>query len=99
MKSLFSVLLALILALPAAALGAQGISIDGKVKCPPGFRKFDYASDTAQKGGQLVLHDIRRSNNNQPSTPFTTHDMNVLAILANMLANVMVGVLCLQSNH
>jgi len=58
MKSLFSVLLALILALPATALGAQGISIDGKVKYPPGFRKFDYASDTAQKGGQLVLHDL-----------------------------------------
>lgn len=36
---------------------------------------------------------------NKSDDNFTQHDMNVLAILANMLANVMVGVLCLQSNH
>ncbi|MFH1020530.1 MAG: GAF domain-containing protein [Pseudomonadota bacterium] len=36
---------------------------------------------------------------NKSDDNFTTHDMNVLAILANMLANVMVGVLCLQSSH
>lgn len=36
---------------------------------------------------------------NKSDDNFTTHDMNVLAILANMLANVMVGVLCIQSNH
>ena len=36
---------------------------------------------------------------NKSDDNFTIHDMNVLAILANMLANVMVGVLCLQSNH
>jgi len=36
---------------------------------------------------------------NKSDDNFTPHDMNVLAILANMLANVMVGVLCLQSNH
>jgi hypothetical protein len=35
---------------------------------------------------------------NKSDDDFTTHDMNVLAILANMLANVMVGVLCIQSN-
>ncbi|MHB1228511.1 MAG: GAF domain-containing protein [Desulfurivibrionaceae bacterium] len=35
---------------------------------------------------------------NKNDDDFTTHDMNVLAILANMLANVMVGVLCIQSN-
>ena len=35
---------------------------------------------------------------NKSDDNFTTHDMNVLAILANMLANVMVGVLCIQSN-
>jgi len=58
MKILFSALLALFAILPAAALGAQGISIDGKMKYPPGFRKFDYASDKAHKGGHLVLHDL-----------------------------------------
>ncbi len=36
---------------------------------------------------------------NKNDDDFTTHDMNVLAILANMLANVMVGVLCIQTNH
>ena len=35
---------------------------------------------------------------NKNDDDFTTHDMNVLSILATMLANVMVGVLCIQSN-
>lgn len=40
-----------------------------------------------------AVEALNKSNDN-----FTTHDMNVLAILANMLANVMVGVLCIQSH-
>jgi hypothetical protein len=40
-----------------------------------------------------AVEALNKSNDN-----FTNHDMNVLAILANMLANVMVGVLCLQSH-
>jgi hypothetical protein len=36
---------------------------------------------------------------NKSDDNFTQHDMNVLAILANMLANVMVGVLCLQTTN
>lgn len=36
---------------------------------------------------------------NKSDDNFTKHDMNVLAILANMLANVMTGVLCIQANH
>ena len=68
MKSLVSALLALTLALPAAALGAQGISIDGKVKYPQGFHKFDYASDKAKKGGQLVLHDLGSYDKLNPFT-------------------------------
>ncbi len=39
-----------------------------------------------------AVEALNKSDNN-----FTNHDMNVLAILANMLANVMVGVLCIQS--
>ncbi|MCX5864898.1 MAG: GAF domain-containing protein [Deltaproteobacteria bacterium] len=35
---------------------------------------------------------------NKSDDNFTNHDMNVLSILANMLANVMVGVLCIQSH-
>lgn len=36
---------------------------------------------------------------NKSDDNFTTPDMNVLAILANMLANVMAGVLCSRSSH
>jgi len=36
---------------------------------------------------------------NKSDDDFTQHDMNVLSILANMLANVMVGVLCIHSTH
>jgi microcin C transport system substrate-binding protein len=68
MKSLVSALLALVLALPAAAFAGQGISIDGKVKYPQGFHKFDYASDKAKKGGQLVLHDLGSYDKLNPFT-------------------------------
>jgi len=40
-----------------------------------------------------AVEALNKSNDN-----FTNHDMNVLSILANMLANVMVGVLCIQSH-
>lgn len=40
-----------------------------------------------------VVEALNKSDDN-----FTQHDMNVLSILANMLANVMVGILCLQNN-
>ncbi|MGV1098999.1 GAF domain-containing protein [Thiovibrio sp. JS02] len=41
-----------------------------------------------------ALEVLNKSDDN-----FTRHDMNVLSILANMLANVMVGVLCIQGTH
>jgi microcin C transport system substrate-binding protein len=50
------VLSSLILGAPAGA--GQGISIDGKVKYPDGFERFEYASEKAVKGGNLVLHDL-----------------------------------------
>ncbi|MFH1020531.1 MAG: extracellular solute-binding protein [Pseudomonadota bacterium] len=68
MKILFPALLALFVILPASALGGQGISIDGKVKYGQGFSKFDYASDKAQKGGQLVLHDLGSYDKLNPFT-------------------------------
>ncbi|MCX5875902.1 MAG: extracellular solute-binding protein [Deltaproteobacteria bacterium] len=68
MKTFFSALLVLVVTLPISALGAQGISIDGKVKYPQGFSKFDYASDKAQKGGQLVLHDLGSYDKLNPFT-------------------------------
>ncbi|MDG4476741.1 extracellular solute-binding protein [Thiovibrio frasassiensis] len=68
MKIFFSALLALLFALPSSVFGAQGISIDGIVKYPPGFHKFDYASDKARKGGQLVLHDLGSYDKLNPFT-------------------------------
>ncbi|MFA7384089.1 MAG: extracellular solute-binding protein [Desulfurivibrionaceae bacterium] len=65
---IFSALLAFVIILPAFAFAAQGISIDGKVKYPQGFRKFAYASDQAQKGGQLVLHDLGSYDKLNPFT-------------------------------
>ncbi|HIJ89906.1 MAG: GAF domain-containing protein [Desulfobulbaceae bacterium] len=41
-----------------------------------------------------VVEALNKSDDN-----FSQHDMNVLTILANMLANVMVGVLYIQSEH
>ncbi|MFA6282642.1 MAG: extracellular solute-binding protein [Desulfurivibrionaceae bacterium] len=68
MKILVSALLALCIILPVSALGAQGISIDGKVKYGPDFRKFDYVSDKAQKGGPLVLYDLGSYDKLNPYT-------------------------------
>ena len=36
---------------------------------------------------------------NKSDDDFTLHDMNMLTILANMFANAMLGVLCIQSSH
>ena len=58
----------LTVSLPASLLAAHGVSIDGVLKYPPGFAKFDYASDQAAKGGQLVLHDLGGFDKMNPFT-------------------------------
>jgi microcin C transport system substrate-binding protein len=50
------------------SLAAHGISIDGKLKYKPGFKQFDYTSDKAQKGGDLVLHDLGSFDKMNPYT-------------------------------
>lgn len=66
---LFFLLLPLSVALCAGQVSAaQGISIDGKVKYPPGFARFEYASDHARKGGNLVLHDLGSFDKLNPYT-------------------------------
>ncbi|RJX23078.1 MAG: ABC transporter substrate-binding protein [Desulfobulbus sp.] len=50
------ILLALLMPLPLQA--AHGISIDGKLKYPDGFSRFDYVAPDAKKGGSLTLHDL-----------------------------------------
>lgn len=65
---------------------AHGISIDGKLKYPPDFKKFDYASDKAVKGGHLVLHDLGGFDKMNPYTlkgaPPAGLDMFVFETLA-----------------
>jgi len=47
---------------------AHGISIDGKLKYTPDFKRFDYTSDQAKKGGALVLHDLGSFDKMNPYT-------------------------------
>ncbi len=50
------------------AIAAHGVSIDGKLKYPPGFSRFDYASEKAVKGGSLVLHSLGSFDKMNPYT-------------------------------
>jgi len=50
------------------SFAAHGISIDGKLKYPPDFKQFDYASDQARKGGALLLHDLGSFDKMNPFT-------------------------------
>lgn len=49
-------------------IAGHGISIDGKLKYPDGFEQFDYVSSAAQKGGDLVLHDLGSYDKMNPFT-------------------------------
>jgi len=56
------------LSLGDKATAAHGISIDGEVKYPADFKKFDYTSDQARKGGHLVLHSLGGFDKMNPYT-------------------------------
>jgi len=47
---------------------AHGISIDGKLKYPADFKRFNYTSEMAEKGGALVLHDLGSFDKMNPYT-------------------------------
>jgi microcin C transport system substrate-binding protein len=66
----FSFLTALLMLLGNGAPGmaGHGISIDGVLKYPAGFERFDYASEQAVKGGHLVLHDLGSFDKMNPYT-------------------------------
>lgn len=53
---------------PPLSHAAHGISIDGKLKYPAGFTRFDYTSPQATKGGHLVLHDLGSFDKMNPFT-------------------------------
>ncbi len=47
---------------------AHGLSIDGSLKYDSSFKSFDYTSDEAQKGGELVLHALGSFDKLNPFT-------------------------------
>ena len=51
-----SVLLVSSLVLVDPGRAAHGLAVDGNLKYPPGFTRFDYVSEHAVKGGSLTLH-------------------------------------------
>lgn len=51
-----------------AANAGHGISIDGSLKYPPGFKRFDYTSADAVAGGKLTLHDLGSFDKLNPYT-------------------------------
>ncbi len=57
-----------LLLIPSRALCAHGISIDGSLKYPADFKRFDYTSPESVKGGQLVLHDLGSFDKMNPFT-------------------------------
>jgi microcin C transport system substrate-binding protein len=58
----------LLLLTPVKLFAAHGVSIDGTLKYPAGFPRFDYTSDQAVKGGRLLLHDLGSFDKMNPFT-------------------------------
>ena len=70
MVSIFLTILALVISGGNINAGnaAHGISIDGRLKYPNDFKRFDYTSEDAKKGGALVLHDLGSFDKMNPYT-------------------------------
>jgi microcin C transport system substrate-binding protein len=68
------------------AHAAHGISIDGKLKYGPDFKRFDYASAQAVKGGALVLHDLGSFDKMNPFTLKGTPPMGLDSFVFEPLA-------------
>jgi microcin C transport system substrate-binding protein len=62
------ILLLLHLFVPDTLQAAHGLSIEGTLKYPANFEKFEYASANAEKGGELILHDIGSFDKMNPFT-------------------------------
>lgn len=50
------------------AFAAHGVSIDGTLKYPAGFSRFDYVDPAARPGGNLTLHDLGSFDKMNPFT-------------------------------
>jgi microcin C transport system substrate-binding protein len=58
----------LLLCATQPSFAAHGLSIDGTLKYDEGFKQFEYTSDSAVKGGKLVLHDLGGFDKMNPYT-------------------------------
>ncbi|MDH3393607.1 MAG: extracellular solute-binding protein [Desulfobulbaceae bacterium] len=67
-RILYCCLLIMPFTLATSAQAGHGISIDGVLKYPAGFKQFDYTSPVAQKGGSLVLHSLGSFDKMNPYT-------------------------------
>lgn len=67
-KLIVPILLVLHLFVADILLAAHGLSIDGTLKYPTNFVKFEYASASAEKGGELILHEIGSFDKMNPFT-------------------------------
>lgn len=54
--------------LPIQALATHGVSIDGNLKYPKDFSRFEYTAPEARSGGTLVLHDLGSFEKMNPFT-------------------------------
>ncbi|MDO5673992.1 MAG: extracellular solute-binding protein [bacterium] len=57
-----------LLTVPSTLLAAHGLSIDGMLKYPKDFTRFDYTSPQAKAGGHLNLHDLGSFDKMNPFT-------------------------------
>ncbi|MCF6291444.1 MAG: extracellular solute-binding protein [Desulfobacterales bacterium] len=64
----FLILLAAMILDPALLFAAHGVSINGQLRYPADFSRFDYVSDQAVKGGRLLLNDLGSFDKLNPYT-------------------------------
>lgn len=67
MRRILSIMM-LLLFFPWPLYASHGVSIDGTLKYPEGFKHFDYVSENAEKGGELILHDLGGFDKMNPFT-------------------------------
>ena len=81
-----ALLTALCLTPTAPALAGHGVSLDGHLKYPQGFTRFDYTSPEARVGGTLVLHEIGSFDKMNPFTLKGTVPEGLSALVFESLA-------------
>ena len=67
-ETILAVIIPLVFLHSTSLHAAHGLSLDGELKYGPDFVQFDYVSDSAQKGGELVLHALGSFDKMNPFT-------------------------------